>query len=487
MRSIGRSGLALTGLAAILAACWSTRPNPRYCDAGRPCAGAGEQCDLTTHECVAADVDLAAPDLTGGPDLRPMCTANAGCTAAGSPICDDATHACRACAAADCAGFAGHPVCAPSGACVECVSRDDCAAAGKTCDTGTLTCVGCTANADCTSGACRADHACAAAADLVHVDNKNGLCTGAVHAGTAADPYCQVAPALLASGSTILVAASSVDYDAISVTAAVDKAIVGPGRSGANVARFAQSTKNGVAVNPAGGTAKLSITGVVLVGSAGGTNAPGALCFQGAGTSATLIITRSAIMNSGAHGVDVVGCTIKLDANEITLNQGGGVRLIDSAFTLTNNIIALNGNMGTATIPGVSINAASSGTFAYNTIVKNLVSAGVAGIDCSAAAHAISASIVAQNTAAGGTQFNGACTLTNVVAGASETAAAATKLDPAFVGTSNFRLDMTLGAPRTANQACCVDQIAAGATDHDVDGYHRPTGAKWDIGAAEAQ
>ncbi|HEV3030885.1 MAG TPA: hypothetical protein VG319_04545 [Polyangia bacterium] len=67
----------------------------------------------------------------------------------GTPVCDGATHACRACAAdAECGGTT--PVCS-AGACVACAAGKPgaCAAAQKVCDTTSSTCVECVASADC--------------------------------------------------------------------------------------------------------------------------------------------------------------------------------------------------------------------------------------------------------------------------------------------------------------------------------------------------
>jgi hypothetical protein len=364
------------------------------------------------------------------------------------------------------------------------MSHADCAAAGKSCDSDTLTCVPCQQNSDCASGACRADHVCAAAGDLVYVDNSDGTCSGA-HTGTAADPFCQVAPALAATGSTILVAGSSVDYDAIAVSSALNKAIVGPGRGATQVARFAQSTKSGASINLATGSATISIAGVVLSGSTGGVNAPGVACTLTPGATIALSVTRSRIASSGAHGIDSNGCAITLDANDITQNVGGGIKINGGSYTVTNNLIGANGNNSTATVPGFTVDASATGTFSFNTVAKNQVAAGVAGIDCSAASHALSSSIVFGNTTAAGSQFAGACTYADVVAGVTEGATGPTKLDPAFVSTSDYRLDVTAGAAKTANDACCIDKLAAGP-DHDVDGKHRPVRAAWDIGAFEA-
>ena len=158
---------------------------------------------------------------------------------------------------------------------------------------------------------------------------------------------------------------------------------------------------------------------------------------------------------------------------------------------MTNNIIAGNGNTLSGGVPGFSADTAAGAAgvgFAFNTVTKNMTSVGVAGLDCSVISHTITASIVTGNTTAGGTQFANACTFTNVVAGSIDTSSATglVKLDPTYVSTSNFRLDMTAGPAATANNACCVDQLATGATDHDVDSNRRPVRAKWDIGAFEA-
>ncbi len=474
-------------LALLLPACWKTKTNPRYCDGATLfCADpVFPYCDVPARQCESTPPDGFSTDMLS--DAAPVCVENSGCNAAGKPICDSAQRVCRACVkgspSAECAAFAGRGVCAASGDCVECESNQDCAAAGKTCRASTLTCVPCQANAECASGACRADHVCAAQADLLYVDNKSGTCTG-THAGTLAEPFCQVAPALLAPGSTILVAGSNTDYDAIAVTTALDKAIVGPGRTATPVARFAQAMKSGVSLISTTGIAKLSLAGVVIIGSSGGLDAPGVACTQPPGTTASLTVARSLIRKSGLHAVDSNACALTLDANEITLNTGGGVKVNGGSYTITNNIIAGNGNITTGAVPGFAVDITATGTFAYNTVAKNLVSSGIGGVDCSTATHPLSASIVTQNTA--GSQFSGACTFTNVVAGTTETATGPTKLDPAFVSASNFRLDMTPGAAKTANEACCVDQLTSGSSDHDVDSAARPIRTKWDIGAFEA-
>ncbi|MEO6952387.1 MAG: right-handed parallel beta-helix repeat-containing protein [Polyangia bacterium] len=461
----------MAGLSLVLglAGCWDTKPNPLYCDGVTlTCQSAGGRpyCDVVRHECEATPPDGSVGDLAGV-DSAAGCADGSACTSADKPVCG------------------------ASGACVECASNVDCAAQGKSCDPGTFTCVACNANADCSSGACRADHVCAAASDIVYVDNKNGACTGTSHAGTSADPYCQVGDAFAATGSTIVVAGSTKNYESIALSSATTKAVVGPGRDTTPTATFFTDAKPGLAVTLSSGAADVSATGIVLTGSSSGAGAPGLSGLASAGATARLTLTRSLITSSGGDGVDATGCAVTLDANEITSNHGGGIKLAGGTYTVTNNIIAANGNVTTGTVPGfvAATDAAAAGAgFAFNTVAKNLVSGGAGGIDCSLASHAITASIVTGNTTASATQFSGACAFTNVVAGSSEGSMATglTRLDPAYVSTSNFRLDMTAGAPATANNQCCVDQLTSGGTDHDVDSKARPVRAKWDLGAFEA-
>jgi hypothetical protein len=475
--------------ALVVSACWKTKRNPLYCDgtAAYKCA-AGLSCNPMTFAC-EEPLDGSMGDLE--PDLAHACTGNASCTVATAPICDDVTKVCRPCTTGsnDCATMTTAPVC-HGGACVECASDADCAMQGKHCETTTFTCVPCNSNMDCASGACRADQSCALVTDIVYVDNKNGACTG-THAGTKTDPYCDITTALASTSSTILVAGSTTPYSSISVTTAVTKSIVGPGKKAMPPATFGSTSENGVFFSIGSGTSSLSLAGVALTGSNTGTISAGVVCSAPSSATASLTIARSLIVGSGADGVDSTKCILTLDANEITKNQGGGVSVTGGTYTITNNIISGNGNNTAATVPGFLTDTTATGSFAFNTVAYNQVTGttAVSGINCSTTDHAISSSIVYNNTPlVAGTQFANACTLTNVVVGMTDTvtSAGAIKLNPALISAANVRLDVSNTANTTTNDMCCIDRLTSGP-DHDVDQTHRPINVKWDIGAFEAQ
>src|SRR5437763_865037 len=121
-----------------LSACSSSTPVP--CADQSVCAPLGALC--VSGVCrKPEDVDLAVSgDLASPPDLATSCSDSTGCTIATSPVCDGASHTCRACATGDCAGVS--PLCAPSGACVACLGEAQCAAQALVCSPAGL-CVAC--------------------------------------------------------------------------------------------------------------------------------------------------------------------------------------------------------------------------------------------------------------------------------------------------------------------------------------------------------
>jgi hypothetical protein len=129
---------------------------------------------------------------------------------------------------------------------------------------------------------------------------------------------------------------------------------------------------------------------------------------------------------------------------------------------------------------GVALAGPVGGTFVFNTVANNKVSAGTGGITCTGtAAKSVIDSIVWGND---NMQLDAACmsNASDVVGtGASSTS-------PSF--TANYHLTSSVGT-----SACCVDKIAAPGTanaDHDVDFSIRPKGASatpYDVGAHELQ
>jgi hypothetical protein len=313
----------------------------------------------------------------------------------------------------------------------------------------------------------------------------------------------------------VVVAGSATPYNPVSLNTTLGAigplTIIGPGRTASPLATVAGSgavTPNGFALLTGGGNAAtVTLDGLTLTGDGGATPGAGARCTVGSG-AATITIRNSLIRNSGQAGVDSSGCTLAISGGTISNNggagitTGGGTAIVDAnvigpanvggglvlggstSYSVTNNIIAGNGTAAR----GVTINDAATGTFAFNTVVNNLVSAGAGGIGCGGAgAKGILNSIVVGNTLSGGTQFFGNCTLTNVVTGP-DNFTGASMLVPDLDATFHLNVNAT-------NRACCINQVPSPSPaimnqDHDVDRETRPRGASatpYDVGADEAE
>jgi hypothetical protein len=461
--------------------------------------------DLSVGDMSARDSSsIDASDLQAPPDLQPMCVDSGTCPAA-MPVCGSGG-TCGPCAAtndggmsSECAAYHGIlKLCGPAGDCVECLSKDDCAATNRTCDIATHACAPCKAHSDCTTGVCKSGGVCATASEVAYVDNNNGAhttCSDIFHASTPAMPYCEASTAASISGkSLIVVAGSTTSYGVINLTATISAigplTIIGPGRSPSPMARIAATVSPAVALTTSGNPATLTIDGFELIGSGGGAPSPGVKCSFSTGT-ATLTVLNSSIHGSGQVGVDSSGCTLNLDGNIIgPTNAGGGVKLASTTYTITNNIISEN---GTGTVPGVSIDNTSSGTFAFNTVARNHVTGtNLGGVDCGTInpKKPLLHSIIWGNDldSVGGTQIGAKCALTSVVVGTdSTTDPGAIKQDPSFTPDYHLKLNDTANV---GDGGCCVDKIMNPGTensDHDVDSTHRPKGMSWDVGAHEVQ
>jgi hypothetical protein len=461
--------------------------------------------DLSVGDLGTRDSSVDAGDLQPPADLQPMCVDSGTCPST-MPVCGSGG-ACGPCSAMDdggtssvCAAYHGVlKLCGPAGDCVECLSKDDCAPTNRACDLTSHACAPCKNHSDCTTGVCNSGGVCATASEVAYVNNANGSCSEILHASTPAMPYCQAQTAATISGkSFVVVAGSSSNYSALNFNTTLGAigplTIIGPGPSASPQAIIAGSgaiTPDAVAVQTANtNAADVTIYGLVLEGEGGGTTGAGAKCTVGNG-GATLSILHSLIKLSGQAGVHSSGCTLTVDGCVIgPSNVGGGIELVTTMYTVTNNIVAEN---GTATVPGVSIDNGSSGTFAFNTVARNHVTASnIGGVDCGTInpKKPLLHSIIWGNDldTAGGTQIGAKCTLTSVVVGAdSTTDPGAIKQDPSFTPDYHLKLNDTANA---GDGGCCVDKIMNPGTansDHDVDSTHRPKGASWDVGAHEVQ
>jgi hypothetical protein len=479
----------------VVASCDNLVKNPAaYCDTTADCKNPMYPiCDVADHVCTI----VFDGGLDGSTDMA-GCTNSAMCSDT-APICS--TRVCRACSGstddAECAiHTAATPRCGSAGKCVVCraaTQAQDCTTAtSPICDNTTSACRACAANAECSSGVCKPDGSCADPATVAYVNNASGACSDAVHASTLAAPYCQIQAAATTSGKPyVVVAGSATAYNAVSLSPTTSDigplTIIGPGRS-ATTAKVAQSGVAAMTVSvTVAHTVTVTVDGLEFSGSGTPTPAAGVSCLRSAG-SANVTVKNSLIDNCGGAGVDSNGCTLAIDADIVSVNAGGGLKLASTSYTVTNSIISGNGS-GAATSAGVSLDNASSGTFAFNTIAKNSVAAGVGGVDCgTGATKTLASSIVLQNTPLGGTQLGAQCTLSNVVTVAGDdNRGLMVATAPAFVSATDFHLLPS----NAANTACCVDKVATDPgtanKDHDVDASKRPKGAGWDYGAHEVQ
>jgi hypothetical protein len=339
------------------------------------------------------------------------------------------------------------------------------------------------------------------------------------------------------SGKSIIVVRGSTTIYQVAVTipsTAVPLWILGPGPSASPTAQLSQNGQAALTVATTGAAvAAVVVDGLDMIGSAGATKKDGVDCSQ-LGGATSLTLRNCLVHDSGSAGVSSTGCsltltsniigtnasggggngsggvsvtngmatcsgnvingnttgpglnvnggTVTLDANTINGNGRGGIKLTGATYTITNNIVAANGSSADALSgPGVAIDSTSTSMgFAFNTVAKNHIQAGVGGIDCGAGgAKPILDSVVWDNDTTTSSQLGTQCMTTNVVAGTGTAA-----------GSPVFTTDYHLQANTAGNTSCCVDKVASPGTpnaDHDVDRASRPQGAtgKWTIGANE--
>ncbi len=522
LRSLRLVGATLAWVA--LVACTDVHIKGAWCTQNSDCTTAPFLCDVPFHACRSTADDMSGGgNGDGSPDMpMAMCTsatAAKDCQAA-APICGS-NGSCRACMSGDDAACANRsaatPRCMPSGdtnagQCVACVptspatQSNDCTMAMSPICNIDGSCRACQAHAECTSGVCILDGTsagtCANVGQVSVVDNGNmtvAACDAArtTRDGSTANPYCDVSEAVSSGKPFALVKGSSQPYGAITLN---DQTItiVGPGKSATStaVARLYSNAAVSVTMNATTGAHTVILDGLELAGDVNNKSLRGVVCTNNTSTvaNATLTVRNSGIHDSSDVGILSNGCTLIADADIIGLwgaaagNLGGGIILSGTnSATITNSIIAGNGSV-TATTGGVTIDKATTLQFAFNTVVRNTVVAGVGGADCgSGAIKSIVDSIFYKNTTSGGSQLGPQCSLTNVVTAAGDdnrgTESAA---PPTFVSASDFHLI----ANDPANIACCIDKVTSPGTPnmgHDVDLTIRPKGAAYDIGAHEVQ
>jgi len=503
--------LALVLVMLGLAAC--TRPNDAFCCLSAASCGmapGGDQpitsCTDPDHPfctdfsgtdgpkwtCVADPMAMSCslPSDCTSPD-RPLCLdqrcvqceADTDC-AATTPVCS-ATHLCDLCSSDDdCAARTGATRCSmTSGACVGCVDSTQCADPhAPVCDGTSNSCRGCASDSECPSDVCDTSSGeCVDEASVIYLSTTgqpSGTCTKSTPCTTFALGLGQVS-----ATRDVIKAAPGTYTGAIVVAGATTVTIFGAGVT-ATV-----STTNQSVVDVSNG-ANVTLDGLTIEGAGGTTNPAGVHCSQGTGVPATLHVRDATIQSNGGAGIAATDCDVSVDRSIFKTNNGGGISLASSTYSLMNDFIVGNGNGG-STFGGVDISGvATAGThvFEFNTVAANVGIAGAnTGVDCVSVFVPLSManSIVYGNSvSSGGAQIGGDSDCTATFSDVGPDAAAGTgNIDmlPMFVDGSGSNGDFHLLATSPAKDVADPNATVM----IDIDGDTRPQGAGYDMGADE--
>jgi hypothetical protein len=145
----------------------------------------------------------------------------------------------------------------------------------------------------------------------------------------------------------------------------------------------------------------VTIQGIKLTGSTGGTKADGIMCSTN-GNRPTLFVLESLITSNDGLGINSDECDVTLRRNWIEKNQEGGVDLSTGDFELVNNLVVDNGNSSSSTsmVGGIQIVNATSFKGSHNTVTGN-TSSKVSGVKCDDVANIYYNSIVYKNVSSG--------------------------------------------------------------------------------------
>jgi hypothetical protein len=359
---------------------------------------------------------------------------------------------------------------------------------------------------ECPTLACNGDGSCAAASDVLYVDNKNGACVGPTHAGTMADPYCQIQPAIaaLATQHHIAVKGSTIAYASV-IIGDIVVSLWGPGAV-TPTAKITSTQSMTAAVYITGTTTNIAVDGFEVSGSP----APGIICAYASNTTFPKVLLRNlSVHDNAADGIDSISCNTTIRTTDVRSNMGFGIAANHLASTSTVDAIDLDRvSVGLNTKSGISSTAShesitnsmvfmdgapeialsqASAVFTHNTVVSTMSGPGTfSALTCAAAAQ-ITDSIIWQGMtgSSGSSPVGPNCQLSFVDVN-----------DPAFASANHNRNvqpdfqnansnNFHLKGRTTNNLQCCVDQVTTDATTHDFFGVARPIHVLFDIGADE--
>lgn len=209
------------------------------------------------------------------------------------------------------------------------------------------------------------------------------------------------------------------------------------------------------------------------------------------GTRTAMTITGSTLSECNTVGISLSDGALTLAASMIAGNRRGGVDLENSDFTLTNNFVVDNGELGTIGWGGLSIHNDedhSPQVLEFNTIAGNRIAGSLsaaANLSCNTFAPTSGHSNIVYKTFTESSQPNislGNCNLqySNIEGGASGTGNI--DADPQFINAEIALGDYHLQQSSPSRNAAAP---TASGVDVDFDGDERSQGGRSDMGADE--
>jgi hypothetical protein len=397
-----------------------TVPNPDYCNINGDCADRGENwvcnadnaCEppATNMDCENhGECNMAAPycdpgtmrcrTCSDGTECKlvdegtPICNIDGQCVAGcgsnmdcdlGSPVCNMTTGVCGPCSGAGLNETCmmreeGADYCS-DGACVECTDSMHCDSDAPVCGANKQ-CGVCEKHSDCDrhSGICGSDGQCISASEVVYVA-KSGTDSGACIQGApcASLPYAigQVQADTMKRFIRIL----EVDNYAgpLGGTLTLTGVAVTIVAEGATITSI-DSNKPALEI---GAGADVTLDGAVL--STTSIGADGVRCTT---SGSRITLQKVNILNNRGIGINVSGgCELIADRSLVSGNLDGGIKIVDAAFTITNNYVMGNGS-ASSPFGGIQILNSDDGItqiLAFNTLWNNNASstADTRGVDC---------------------------------------------------------------------------------------------------------
>jgi hypothetical protein len=406
---------------------WTCHPTQNFCEeptVGIPCQTSGTCnsdapiCDPEEQICRGCS---SGSECAGKNRDTPVCNMQkqcvAGCMTAEDcpdrtePICNGMTGLCEGCGGDDtlCDALgAGTPYCDDDGSCAGCLNDGQCTATPMTpvCDMMSSSCRGCLEHDECDSKVCNRGSDCVADTAVIYVtmDGTGTDCTQEAPCGSIADALAQVV-----KDTREVIRLDGGTYTGQIAVSNTKVRIIGDGA----IIELDDTTPD-IPVIDIGISADVTLEGLTITGANGGTNAHGISCFSN--DMSKIHVSRSSIRDNAQVGMNSTGCGVTVARSAVTRNAGGGIRVRDAAFDITNSYILNNGDVQGSALGGVTIVntvTASPQRFAFNTVARNeagaLADAGGVHCDILAAPAAVFTSNIILQGFGGKPSVSGDC------------------------------------------------------------------------------